>query len=347
MFITLALPSLKSDKMRKLLLILCVLVSISGFSQYNIDRILFDVDGKNDTVFLKAGTDSLFRHNTSGQYAFASKVKNKRFINVTDVTGAQSTLVSGTTIKTVNNTSLLGSGDIPITKSSVGLGNADNTSDVNKPISSAEQTALNLKADLSSPALSGTPTAPTASAGTNNTQLATTAYVVGVSTYGKYRTVLEASGSHIAAKVAGTYGIGHGDPLAVSGTGTLYPLQIIYIAAADYPSINGLAPKLRIRAQLFTNDVAPTGNFTVGLYPVTRPATSGGAGLNIYTLGTVVSGSNGATFTTPAADGQFNAASSDFALPADGFYVIGVVTTATVATSSLVHITVQLQIHNN
>ena len=35
-----------------------------------------------------------------------------------------------------------------------------------------------LKADLASPALTGTPTAPTAAAGTSNTQIATTAFVV-------------------------------------------------------------------------------------------------------------------------------------------------------------------------
>lgn len=35
------------------------------------------------------------------------------------------------------------------TKSQVGLGNADNTSDVNKPVSTAQQTALNLKINLS------------------------------------------------------------------------------------------------------------------------------------------------------------------------------------------------------
>jgi hypothetical protein len=93
--------------------------------------------------------------------------------------------------------------------------------------------------------------------------------------------------------------------------------------------------------------VAPTGNFTFGLYPITRPGTSGGAGLAIYTLGTVVSGSNGATFTTPAADGLLNATGSDFALPANGHYVIGVVTTATIATSAHVHMTAKLQIHYN
>ena len=64
-----------------------------------------------------------------------------------------------------------------VTKSQVGLANADNTSDANKPVSTAQQTALDLKANLASPALTGTPTAPTASAVTNNTQLATTAFV--------------------------------------------------------------------------------------------------------------------------------------------------------------------------
>lgn len=41
----------------------------------------------------------------------------------------------------------------------------------------ALQTAVNTKADLASPALTGVPTAPTASSGTNTTQLATTAFV--------------------------------------------------------------------------------------------------------------------------------------------------------------------------
>lgn len=43
-------------------------------------------------------------------------------------------------------------------------------------ISSAVQTQLNAKAPLASPALTGTPTAPTAAALTSNTQIASTAY---------------------------------------------------------------------------------------------------------------------------------------------------------------------------
>ena len=65
-----------------------------------------------------------------------------------------------------------------ITKSMVGLSNVDNTSDANKPVSTATQTALNLKANLESPALTGTPTATTAAAGTNTTQIATTAFTL-------------------------------------------------------------------------------------------------------------------------------------------------------------------------
>jgi hypothetical protein len=42
-----------------------------------------------------------------------------------------------------------------LAKADIGLGNVDNTADVNKPVSTATQTALNLKASLNSPALAG------------------------------------------------------------------------------------------------------------------------------------------------------------------------------------------------
>lgn len=65
-----------------------------------------------------------------------------------------------------------------ITKAMVGLANVDNTSDANKPVSTAQQTALDLKANLASPTLTGTPLAPTAAPGTNTTQIATTAFTI-------------------------------------------------------------------------------------------------------------------------------------------------------------------------
>ena len=79
----------------------------------------------------------------------------------------QATLVSATNIKTINSTTILGSGNIAVeptitattsadyyrgdktfatlNKAAVGLSNCDNTSDANKPVSTATQTALDLK----------------------------------------------------------------------------------------------------------------------------------------------------------------------------------------------------------
>jgi hypothetical protein len=57
-------------------------------------------------------------------------------------------------VQTVNGMS----GSVNITKASISLGNVDNTSDANKPISTLTQNALNLKAPLASPTFTGTVT---------------------------------------------------------------------------------------------------------------------------------------------------------------------------------------------
>jgi len=58
----------------------------------------------------------------------------------------QDILVSGVNIKSVEGVSLLGSGDIDISKSSVGLANVDNTSDINKPVSASQESNAIIKA---------------------------------------------------------------------------------------------------------------------------------------------------------------------------------------------------------
>lgn len=70
-------------------------------------------------------------------------------------------------------------GVVTLIKSDVGLGNVDNTSDANKPISTATAAALAEKAPLASPTFTGTPKATTTAADTNTTQIATTAFVIG------------------------------------------------------------------------------------------------------------------------------------------------------------------------
>ena len=79
-----------------------------------------------------------------------------------------SVLATATTVATAKSEAITAAGTAAdtkvstavaaLTKSSVGLANADNTSDANKPISSATQTALDLKSPLASPTFTGTVT---------------------------------------------------------------------------------------------------------------------------------------------------------------------------------------------
>ncbi len=89
---------------------------------------------------------------------------------ITGATGADGLTTSVNNVQQVN-------GNVTLTPADISLGNVDNTADVDKPISTATQTALDLKANLDSPELIGTPTAPTATAGDSSAQLATTAFV--------------------------------------------------------------------------------------------------------------------------------------------------------------------------
>lgn len=122
-------------------------------------------------------------------------------------------------------------------KSAVGLGNVDNTSDANKPISTATQAALNLKANIASPTFTGDPKAPTPTPGDNDTSIATTAFV---STAVSNATIPDAT-TLIKGKVQ----------LAGDLGGT-----------ADLPTVPGLALKANIASPTLTGDPkAPKASF--------------------------------------------------------------------------------------
>ena len=110
-------------------------------------------------------------------------------------------------------------GNVVLTNSDVGLANVDNTADSAKPVSTAQQTALNLKANLASPTFTGTVTAPTFSgalsgnAGTATTLSTTRANYNGITNsvvvgelmwkaYGNNHTIFDASQSTTPTGVA-------------------------------------------------------------------------------------------------------------------------------------------------
>ncbi len=64
-----------------------------------------------------------------------------------------------------------------VTKSQVGLGQVDNTADKDKPVSTAQQEALNMKAPLDSPAFTGNVTVPDQPDSDNSTKAANTKFV--------------------------------------------------------------------------------------------------------------------------------------------------------------------------
>lgn len=73
---------------------------------------------------------------------------------------ATDTLIGKTTTDTLTNKTLTSptiNTPTGIARGDVGLGNVDNTSDVDKPVSTAQQTSLDLKAPIASPTFTGTP----------------------------------------------------------------------------------------------------------------------------------------------------------------------------------------------
>ena len=77
---------------------------------------------------------------TSGEI---TKLSNTSGTNTGDET--TSSIQTKRPLKTIEGQSLEGSGNIDLTKNDIGLGNVDNTSDLNKPISTSTQTALDSK----------------------------------------------------------------------------------------------------------------------------------------------------------------------------------------------------------
>ena len=88
--------------------------------------------------------------------AYADSAVSTHTSDTTAVHGITDTslLVTTTASQTLTNKTI--TTPLGLVKSDVGLGNVDNTADASKPVSTAQQTALDLKANLSGPTFTGT-----------------------------------------------------------------------------------------------------------------------------------------------------------------------------------------------
>lgn len=168
---------------------------------------VFDINGEATDGFLNAGVqqvtnrtaylkETLDSHIGSRGAAHTNATTTEAgFMSATDKTKLNS-VETGAQVNTVTSVATK-TGAVTLVKGDVGLGNVDNSSDVNKPVSTAQQTALNLKAGLASPTFTGVPLAPTAAPGTSTTQIATTAFV-------SASTGLPLTGGTLTGQVVGT-----------------------------------------------------------------------------------------------------------------------------------------------
>jgi len=99
----------------------------------NADTVTIDAAGNVDSVNGQVGVVVLTKTDIGLGNVDNTSDANKTISSATQtaLNGKQDTLVSGTNIKTVNSNSLLGSGDVVIDKSSVGLGNVANVDTTN------------------------------------------------------------------------------------------------------------------------------------------------------------------------------------------------------------------------
>ncbi len=190
-----------------------------------------------------------------------------------DVTGN----VSGTAANVTGIVAILnggtGSSTVLGAKTNLGLENVDNTTDLNKPISTLTQSALNLKAPLASPSLTGTPLAPTAIAGTNTTQIATTAFVAdAVTTATPDATTLVKGKVQLAGDLGGVgttaaapiISAGAIDDSKVSATAGIVDTKLATIATSGKVSNSATtATNLNTNSAIVSRD--GSGNFSAGI----------------------------------------------------------------------------------
>ena len=160
----------------------------------------------------------------------------------------------------------------------------------------------------------------------------------------RYRTVAQNSLRALSANLtgAGVFAATTAGTLAVE-TLANGGWQYVYIDPDDL-AVSGRTTKLRLAAACGVQDNAPAITLTVGLYPVGTP--SGGTNVFDANLGAVVTGTTIA-FATPAANSaSAQSYTTDIALPAEGWYALGVAASGAMAANSVVIMPTRVEVRN-
>ncbi len=154
-----------------------------------------------------------------------------------------------------------------VTKSSVGLGNVDNTSDASKPISTATQTALDLKAPLASPTFTGTVVLPNSTISTS--MMVDAAITTGkiddrAVTANKIANTTVSAGGYGGAGTVGTFTVDAQGRLTAAGNTaiSITGSQISDLTTAAVTSITGTSNEVTVSG---TGTGPYTGVITIGL----------------------------------------------------------------------------------
>lgn len=195
-----------------------------------------------------AQADSGDMYNISNQFTTTSDFVEGAGIvvslgsNVYKTTGGKWDVLAGSPVTGVkgNSESSYRRGNVNITKSNIGLGNVDNTSDANKPISTAQQAALDLKQNITDNSLTTTNKTIPGAINEINNDLANKENALG-HTYGTYVTIpintdyIAPSNGYVHFKVDNSTGA-----LSVNGLGVI-----------SYAKTGGLAIDFIVQNSIF------------------------------------------------------------------------------------------------
>lgn len=154
---------------------------------------------------------------------------------------------------------------------------------------------------------------------------------------GVYRTVVNAGGLFTADATTGVQLFTTSGLFVGSGVSSSVALALFHLQAAAF-SVAGKTTRLRVSILVGENATVSGATFTAGLYPVTI---AGAADAVTVTAGTVVATSTAAV-AAPSTNSLTNANSSDFTMPADGAYALGVNVTGTHGANAAANITARL-----